>query len=57
MTKLPLFLNGALVDNGRKMTKTEARKLAQAVYGEKANVVATEGIESGTYSKQWRAIY
>ena len=57
MTKLPLFLNGALVDNGRKMTKIEARKLVQAFYGEKANVVATEGIERGTYSKEWRAIY
>lgn len=56
MIKLPLYLNGAMVDNGRKMTKAEARRIVKAAYGEKADVIQTEGTERGAYSKEWRAI-
>ena len=56
MIKLPLYLNGTLVDNGRKMAKAEARRIVKATYGEKADVIQTEGTERGAYSKEWRAI-
>lgn len=56
MIKLPLYLNGTLVDNGRKMAKAEARRIVKAVYGEKADVIQTEGAERGAPNKEWRAI-
>ena len=36
--------------------KAEARRIVKAVYGEKADVIQTEGAERGAYSKEWRAI-
>ena len=45
-----------MVDNGRKMTKAEARRIVKAAYGEKADVIQTEGTERGAYSKEWRAM-
>ena len=56
MIKLPLYLDGAMVDNGRKMTKAEARRLVKSAYGEEADVIQTEGTERGAYSKEWRAM-
>ncbi len=57
MTKFPLFLNGALVDNGREMTKAEATKLIQAAYGEQAKAQKTQGVVNGVVRTEWRAIY
>lgn len=57
MTKFPLFLNGALVDNGRVMTKAEATKLVQAAYGVTAKAVKTQGDVAGVVRTEWRAIY
>jgi hypothetical protein len=57
MTKYPLFLNGALVDNGRVMTKAEATRLIQASIGQHAKAVKTEGVVDGKVRTEWRAIY
>ena len=57
MTKFPLFLNGALVDNGRVMTKAEATRLIQAAIGQHAKAVKTQGVVDGKVRTEWRAIY
>ncbi len=57
MTKFPLFLNGALVDNGRAMTKTEATRIIQASIGQNAKAVKTQGVVDGKVRTEWRAIY
>ena len=57
MTKYPLFLNGALVDNGRVMTKAEATRLIQAAIGRHAKAVKTQGVVDGKVRTEWRAIY
>ncbi len=57
MTKYPLFLNGALVDNGRVMTKAEATRLIQAAIGQRAKAVKTQGVVDGKVRTEWRAIY
>jgi hypothetical protein len=56
MIKFPLFLNGALVDNGRAMPKAEAAKLVRAAYGESAKAVKTQGVVDGKVRTEWRAI-
>ena len=56
MIKLPLFIQGQLHDGGRAMTKAEARKIAREMFGEAADVVQTEGVTNGQYSKEWRVI-
>ena len=57
MTKYPLFLNGALVDNGRVMTKAEATHRIQASIGHHVKAVKTEGVVDGKVRTEWRAIY
>ena len=57
MTKFPLFLNGAMFDNGRAMTKAEATRIIQAAIGQHAKVVKTEGVVDGKVRTEWRAIY
>lgn len=57
MTKFPLFLNGALVDNGRVMTKAEATRLIQAAIGQHAKAVKTQGVVGSEVRTEWRAIY
>ena len=57
MTKFPLFMNGALVDNGRAMTKAEATRIIQASIGQHAKAVKTEGVVDGKVRTEWRAIY
>ena len=57
MTKFPLFLNGAFVDNGRAMTKAEATRLIQAAHGQRAKAVKTQGVVDGKVRTEWRAIY
>ena len=57
MQKLPLFfIQGSFYDNGRVMTKAEARKIARSVFGPDADVVQTEGVVNDCYSKEWRVI-
>ena len=42
MIKLPLCIKGEHIDGGRLLTKAEARQLARAAYGDRADVVRTE---------------
>lgn len=53
----PLFLNGALVDNGRLMSRAEATRLIQAAHGDRAKAVRTQGAVAGVVRTEWRAIY